>query len=90
MHIKKFNIKNQVCNCYFNKSIKKKKNLDSINILIDEKKQKDLVMYYTRYGDNKSIIRLHYHKFKGKIQKHEETNISHVSLLYARYNIRQE
>ena len=90
MHIKKFKIKNQVCNCYFNKSIKKKKNLDSINIRIDEKKQKDLVMYYTRYGDNKSIIRLHYHKFNGKIQKHEETNISDVSLLYARYNIRQE
>ena len=54
----------------------KKKKLDSINILIDEKKQKDLVMYYTRYGDNKSILRLHCHKFKGKIQKHEETNIS--------------
>ena len=67
-----------------------KKKLDSINILIDEKKQKDLVMYYTRYGDKKSLLRLHYHKFKGKIQKHEETNISDVSLLYARYNIRQE
>ena len=90
MYIKKFNIKNQVCNCYFDKSIKKKKKLDSTNILIDEKKQKDLVMYYTRYGDNKSILRLHCHKFKGKIQKHEETNISDVSLLYARYNIRQE
>ena len=47
-------------------------------------------MYYTRYGDKKSLLRLHYHKFKGKIQKHEETNISDVSLLYARYNIRQE
>ena len=54
MHIKEFDIKNLRYNYYFQNLIKVKK-LETKNILVNEKSNKDLVIYFTRYAHNKSI-----------------------------------
>ena len=44
MHVKEINIKNHVCICYFNNSIKAKK-LETKNILIDEGTYQELLIF---------------------------------------------
>ena len=70
MHVKEINIKNHVCNCYFNNSIEAKK-LETKNILIDEGSYQELS---TRYVHNKSIkmLGLHYDELIGTIDKMKE------------------
>ena len=72
MDINEINIKNQVCDFYFNNSIEAKK-IETRNILVNEKNFKDLVICFTRYVNNKSIktLRLHYDELIGKIEEHE-------------------
>ena len=62
MHINEINIKNRVYNYYFDNLIKGKE-LETKNILIDEKHPKDLLIYFTRNVHSKSIkmLSLHYH-----------------------------
>ena len=54
MHIQEISIKNRVYNYYFDNLVKADK-LKTKKILIDEKKYKDLVIYFTRYVRSKSI-----------------------------------
>ena len=70
MHINEINIKNRVCKCYFDNSIKAKNK--NKNILINEKNYKDLVIYFTKYAHNKSIkiVSLHYNELIGKTEEH--------------------
>ena len=72
MDINEINIKNQVCDVYFNNSIEAKK-IETRNILVNEKNFKDLVICFTRYVNNKSIktLRLHYDELIGKTEEHE-------------------
>ena len=72
MHIKKINIKNQVCNYYFDNLVKAKK-FETKNVSIDEKNHKDLTIYIIRYIHSKSIkmLSLHYHELMGKIKEDE-------------------
>ena len=51
IHSKEINIKNRVYNYYFVYSINQSKK----NVLIDEKNDKDLIIYFIRYGCEKSI-----------------------------------
>ena len=55
------------CNYYINYLIKAKK-VETINILIDEKKYKDLTIFSTTYDCEKLItmLILHYHELMGK------------------------
>ena len=71
MHINEINIKNRFSKCYFDNSIKAK-NLETKNILINEKNYKDLVIYFTKYAHNKSIkiVNLHYNELIGKTEEH--------------------
>ena len=48
------NIKNRIYNHYFYKLVKAK-NLETDNILINEKNYKDLTIYFTSYVHKKSI-----------------------------------
>ena len=72
IHIKKINIKNQVCNYYFDNLVKAKKS-ETKNVSIDEKNYKDLTIYIIRYIHSKSIkmFSLHYHELMGKIKEDE-------------------
>ena len=54
MHIKEINFKSRLYNYYFENLVKAKK-LETKNILIDEKKNKDFMIYITRYVYSKSI-----------------------------------
>ena len=66
MQIKEINIKRGVHKYYFDNLIKAK-NLESKNILIDEKTCKNLVIYFTRYVHKKSMKMLivDYHELIG-------------------------
>ena len=68
IHTKKINIKNQVQ--YHYENLVKPKKTETRNILIDKKRYKDLVIYFTRYQPDKSIrmINLYYDKLIGKIE----------------------
>ena len=68
IHTKKINIKNQVQ--YHYENLVKPKKTETRNILIDKKRYKDLVIYFTRYHRDKSIrmINLYYDKLIGKIE----------------------
>ena len=68
IHTKKINIKNQVQ--YHYENLVKPKKTETRNILIDKKRCKDLVIYFTRYHPDKSIrmINLYYDKLIGKIE----------------------
>ena len=70
--MKKINIKNQVCKCYFDNLIGAKK-IRTKTILIDERKCKHFVIYYNTYTHCKStkIITLHYNELIRKIKDHE-------------------
>ena len=68
MYTKEINIKNIVCNYYFDILMKAKK-LDTKNIVIDQKNYKDFTVYFTRYDSRKSIVEsLYYHELMGKIE----------------------
>ena len=71
MHVNEINIKNKVCNHYFDKLVKKK--------LIDEENYKHLTIYFTRSikVDKKSIkeLCLHYHELMGKSEEHQGKNL---------------
>ena len=71
-YIKEINIKNEICNPYFNNSIGTKK-LVTQNIYINEKNYKDLVIRFTKYVHNKSIkiLRMHYNELIGRIEERE-------------------
>ena len=68
IHTKKINIKNQVQ--YHYENLVKPKKTETRNILIDKKRYKDVVSYFTRYHPDKSIrmINLYYDKLIGKIE----------------------
>ena len=68
IHTKKINIKNEVH--YHYENLVKPQKTEIINILIDEKSYKDLVIYFTRYHPDKSIrmLNLYYDKLIGKIE----------------------
>ena len=68
IHTKKINIKNEVH--YHYEHLVKPQKTETINILIDEKSYKDLVIYFTRYHPDKSIrmLNLYYDKLIGKIE----------------------
>ena len=72
MHLKEFNIKNRVCNCYFDYLIKAKQ-LDTKIILIDEKNNKDSAIYFTRCDCRQINQNLdsNYHELMGKIKEHK-------------------
>ena len=79
MHVKEINTKNLVQNYYYDnlvKAKKKKKKIETKNILIDEKNVKDLGTCFTRYVHSKSIkmLSLHYPELMSKIKEHEERN----------------
>ena len=76
MHMQDISIKNRVYNYYFNNLVKVKK-LETKNILIDEKNNNDLTIYFTRHVHSKSIkmFSLHYHEFMGNIKEHKVKNI---------------
>ena len=65
------NIQNRICNN--SNSLTELENLETENILIDEKNYKDLVIYFTKYVSSKSIkiLSLHYYELMGKIEAHE-------------------
>ena len=52
MLINEISVKNQVCSCYFNNSIEAK-NIETKNILIDEKNYMVLVINFARYVQKK-------------------------------------
>ena len=60
-----------MCN-YFNNLIESEK-LETENVLIDEKNFKDLMIYFTRYVNCKSIkmFSLHFYKLMEKIEENE-------------------
>ena len=64
MHTKKNNIKNQVHYDY--KNLTEQKQLETRNILIEKKSYKDLVIYFTIYHHDKSLImlNLYYNELK--------------------------
>ena len=72
-HISEINVKNITCKCYFDNLVKAKE-LENENILIHEKKCKDLAIFFTGYVQKESIkmLNLHYHELIGKIEEHEE------------------
>ena len=79
MHVKEINTKNLVQNYYYDnlvKAKKKKKKIETKNILIDEKNVKDLGTCFTRYVHSKSIkmLSLHYPELMRKTKEHEERN----------------
>ena len=55
----------------------KQRKLETTSIFIDEKRYKDLVIYFTRYKRGKIItmLNLHYHELMGKNNEHEGKNI---------------
>ena len=63
MYVKEINIKIRVDNYYFDKLIKARK-LETKNILIYEKNNKNLVIHFTRHVHSGSIkmLSLHYHE----------------------------
>ena len=77
MHIQGINIKNRVYNYYLDNLVKAKK-IDAKNILIGKKSYKDLVIYFTKYLQNKSInmLSLYYHELMRKVKKHEEKKLN--------------
>ena len=72
-HISEINVKNITCKCYFDNLVKAKE-LENENILIHEKKSKDLAIFFTGYVQKELIkmLNLHYHELIGKIEEHEE------------------
>ena len=82
MHIKEINIKNRVYN-YFDNLINPKK-LETKYILLEEKSYKDLVFYFTRYIQRKSIkmMSLYYQELMGKIKKHERKKNGWLMIIY--------
>ena len=58
---------------YYLDNIVKVKELETKNILIDEKKYKDLGIYFTGYMHCKSIkmLSLFYHELMGKVKERE-------------------
>ena len=60
IHINEINIKNKLYNYYFDNLVKGKQ-LETKNILIDEKNYKDVTIYFTRYVHKKAIKMLHLH-----------------------------
>ena len=72
MQIKEINIKNRVCNYYFDNLINGKK-LETKNILIDNKNHTYLFIYFTRHVHCKSIkmLSLYYHELMGKSEEHK-------------------
>ena len=72
MHI---NIKNRAHN--HSEDLMKPNKIETKNILIDEKKFKDLIIYFTRYINLRSMKMLsrYFCKLIGKIKEHEGKNI---------------
>ena len=73
MHIKETNIKSRVFNYYFDYL---RREFETKNILINQKKYKHLVIYFTRYDCGKSIrmLSLGYHESMEKVEEHEGAN----------------
>lgn len=69
-------MKNRVYNFYLDNLVEGK-NSETRNILINDKNDKYLVIYFTRDVHSKSIkiLSLCYHELMGKILIHEEKNI---------------
>ena len=72
MHILEINIKNRVYKYHFDNLVKAK-NLETKNVLINEKIYKDLTIYSTRNLCRVSIemFGLHYYELMGKIEEHD-------------------
>ena len=72
MHI---NIKNRAHS--HSEDLMKPNKVETKNILIDEKKFKDLIIYFTRYINLRSMKMLsrYFCKLIGKIKEHEGKNI---------------
>ena len=75
IHIKEINIKNRVFNDFDN--LVKPKKLKTKTVLIDKKNYEDLVIYFTRYDDGKSvgILSPYYIKLMGTMEEHEGKNV---------------
>ena len=76
------NIKNQVHN--HSNDLIKPEQIETKNILTDDKRFKDLVIYFTRYGNYKSIkmLSLDFYKLVGKIEEHKEKNIWWLMIIW--------
>ena len=72
MHILEINIKNRVYKYHFDNLVKAK-NLETKNVLINEKIYKDLTIYSTRHLRRVSIkmFGLHYYELMEKIEEHD-------------------
>ena len=81
MYIKEINIKNQVCE-YFDNLIKPKK----LETKIYKKNYKNLVIYFSRYDNGKSVrvLSLHHTKSMETIKEHEGKKIVDSLLLYTK------
>ena len=69
MYIKEINIKNRVYNYFFGNLVRAKK-LETKDILINDTKYEDLVIYFTTYVHRKSIktVSLYYYELMGKVK----------------------